>query len=84
MKYFIIPLLLLTSLYASSKNDSLVFKNGNIMVGEIKSMDRGVFQIETDYSDSDFKIEWDKIYAIQTTTSFFITYASLLSGYKTL
>ena len=58
---------------AFSQNDSLIFKNGNIIVGEIKSMDRGVFQIETDYSDSDFKIEWDKIRTINTKTPFFIT-----------
>ena len=32
----------MTKLYASSPNDSLVFKNGNEMSGEIKSMDRGV------------------------------------------
>ena len=73
MKYLFMLLVLISSLYASAKNDSLVFNNGNTMVGEIKSMDRGVFQIETDYSDSDFKIEWDKIYAINTTTSFLIT-----------
>lgn len=31
------------------------------MTGEIKSMNKGVLVIETDYSDSDFKIEWEKI-----------------------
>ncbi len=48
------------SLFAQQP-DSIVFKNGNYIVGEIKSMDRGIIQIETDYSDSDFKIEWEGI-----------------------
>ena len=36
-------------------------------------MERGILQIETDYSNTDFKIEWDQIQAIRTSTSFFIT-----------
>jgi hypothetical protein len=37
----IILLFSFTRLYASAPIDSLIFKNGNIMDGEIKSMDRG-------------------------------------------
>ena len=36
-------------------------------------MDRGILQIETDYSDSDFKIEWEKISRIKTESHFFVT-----------
>ena len=39
-----------------AQSDSIVFKNGNIIVGEIKSMDKGVLTIETSYSDKDFAI----------------------------
>jgi len=53
--------------------DSLVFKNGNFVVGEVKGMDRGVLTIETDYSDDDFTIEWDGIHEIYTVTYFLIT-----------
>jgi hypothetical protein len=53
--------------------DTLILNNNNIIVGEIKSMDRGVIQIETDYSDSDFKIEWEKISSINTESHFFVT-----------
>ena len=53
--------------------DSLSFQNGNFIVGEAKSMDRGVLIMETDYSDSDFKIEWEGIREIYTQTSFLIT-----------
>jgi len=46
---------------ARAQNDSLVFDRGNVVVGEIKEMSRGVITVETDYSDSDFKIEWEKV-----------------------
>ena len=69
-----ILLLIFISLCVYAQNDSLVFKNGNIIVGEIKSMDRGVVVVSTDYSDSDFKIEWDKIITIRTVSIFFIRF----------
>jgi hypothetical protein len=76
MKYYYCFVLIilfpgLQSLFAQS--DSLILKNGNVIIGEIKNMDRGVLTIETDYSDSDFKIEWDGINEIHTVSSFLIT-----------
>ena len=53
-------------LISFGQNDTLVFSNNDLMVGEIKEMSRGVITIETDYSDSDFKIEWQKIKEIRT------------------
>lgn len=61
------------SLAAYSQHDSLVLKNGNIIVGEIKSLDKGVVMIETDYSKNDFSIEWLGIKEIYATTHFLIT-----------
>jgi hypothetical protein len=58
-------------LYA--QNDSLLLKNDDIIVGEIKSMDRGVLTIETDYSDKDFKIEWSGITEIHAESFFLIS-----------
>ncbi|MDW7691137.1 DUF481 domain-containing protein [Flammeovirgaceae bacterium SG7u.111] len=52
--------------------DSLYLTNGDMIVGEIKGMDRGVLTIETDYSDSDFKIEWDGISTIFSNSFFLI------------
>lgn len=57
----------------SAKADSLVLKNGNVIVGDIKNMDKGVLQIETPYSDSDFKIEWSGVKEIYTNTTFLVT-----------
>lgn len=55
-----------------AQTDSLVFTNNNIMVGEVKSMNKGVVTIETDYSDSDFKIEWDKVKELYSESSYLI------------
>jgi len=53
--------------------DSLIFKKGNRIMGEIKGMDRGVLTIETDYSKNDFTIEWVEIKEVYTKTQFLIT-----------
>ena len=70
-------LLLLNLLFVVSETmaqtDSLIFKNDNYIVGEIKNMNRNILKIETDYSDDDFTIEWDGIKEIYTTTFFLIT-----------
>jgi hypothetical protein len=59
--------------------DSLIFTSGEYLLGEIESMERGVLLFETDYSDSDFKIEWDKLAQIYTETYLFV---SLSDGNK--
>ncbi|WP_373396631.1 DUF481 domain-containing protein [Algoriphagus halophilus] len=59
------------SMYAQT--DSLILKNKDVIIGEIKSMDRGVLTIETDYSDSDFKISWDGIAQLYSNAKYLIT-----------
>ena len=61
------------SFQVSAQIDSLLLGNNNLIVGEIKSMDKGVLTIETEYSDSDFKITWDEIKTISSQTNFLIT-----------
>jgi hypothetical protein len=61
------------SIQAVAQADSVVFRNGNYVVGEIKSMTRNVLKIETDYSDEDFAVEWDGIREIYSKTHFLIT-----------
>lgn len=61
------------ALAATAQKDSLVLSNGNVIVGEIKSMDKGVLVIETDYSKSDFNIEWSGIKEIYSSNRFLIT-----------
>lgn len=56
-----------------AQNDTIVLKNKDKIVGEIKSMDRGVVIIETDYSDSDFNITWIDIIGIKSKQTYLMT-----------
>jgi hypothetical protein len=58
---------------AYSQSDSLVLKNNDIMVGEIKSMTNGVLTIETSYSKKDFTVEWSGIKSVYSKTNFLIS-----------
>lgn len=74
LKYLVlIHLVLLSQMISFAQRDSLIFKNGDIIVGEIKSMDQGVLTIETDYSKNDFTIEWSGLREIYSTNRFLIT-----------
>src|SRR4051794_5975626 len=55
-----------------AQNDSLVLKNGDIIVGEIKSMDRGVVIVETEYSKTDFSIEWSGVKEVYSKLFFML------------
>lgn len=72
-KMLLLTITILSITVAYSQNDSLVLKNGDVIIGELKNMDRGVATFETDYSDSDFKIEWDGITKIYTSSNYMIT-----------
>jgi len=56
-----------------AQQDSIEFKNSDLVVGDVKGLNRNVLTIETDYSDSDFKIEWNGVKKIKTQTFFLIT-----------
>lgn len=72
--YFIwIAVMCFLPIIAFGQKDSLVMTNGDLMVGEIKSLDKGVLFVETPYSDKDFNIKWDEIKEIYSTTRFLIT-----------
>jgi hypothetical protein len=77
MKKILLPLFLSLFLIAGhslyAQIDSLVMKTGEILVGEVKELKRGVIIIETDYSDSDFQVEWDKVDYINTERFYIIT-----------
>jgi hypothetical protein len=56
-----------------AQHDSLIMKNGDVIVGEIKSMDRGVVTIETGYSKNDFTVKWGGIRKIFSQHIFMVT-----------
>ena len=74
MRYFLFVILLFfTAENVMAVNDTLVVSNGNVLVGELKNMDKSVIQMETDYSDDDFKIDWDMVKEIYSDRLFIIT-----------
>lgn len=72
-KSLLYTLFFITSFSSYAQTDSLILKNKDIIIGEIKGMDKGVLTIETDYSDSDFKVSWGGISKIYSETNFLIT-----------
>lgn len=73
MKFNLIVLILLLANLAIAQQDSLVFVNGDIILGECKGMTQGVLKLETDYSETDFEIEWSGVEFINTETYFLIS-----------
>ena len=66
-------LLILITAPIQAQVDTLVMSNGDVLIGEIKELQQGVIKMETDYSDKDFAIEWNKVREIYTTTTFVIS-----------
>jgi len=58
---------------AWSQNDTLILKNNDRLIGEIKKMERGILTIETDYSDDDFTVKWINISSINSARNYLIT-----------
>lgn len=53
-------------------NDSIKFKNNNVLIGEIKTLINGVLTMKTHYSDKDFKIEYKEVKEIYLDQIFLI------------
>jgi hypothetical protein len=75
-KILLFTIIIFGAFTAFSQNDSLVLINGDVIIGELKSMDKGVAVIETGYSDDDLTIKWDGIKEIYTEASYLVTLSS--------
>src|SRR6476659_7017946 len=53
-------------------NDVVITTTGDRLVGEIKKVEKDVLTLSTDYSDSDFKIKWEKIASIESERQFIV------------
>src|SRR5688500_16410903 len=84
MKNLLFIVTLITAVPCLGQKDSIILKNKDVIVGEVKSLDRGVLTIETGYSDADFKIEWDGIKEIFTTSSFLLIHQTGRRVHSTL
>ena len=66
-------LVFLIPFFATAQKDTIVAKNGDVISGEVKGMTKSVLKMKTNYSDSDFAIEWNGIKQIKTKTTFLVT-----------
>lgn len=55
---------------SASAQDTLRLSNGDLLHGEIKSLNKSVVTIETGYSDDDFKVEWEGVVEISSPRKF--------------
>ena len=69
---FAILLLFITVAAASAQTDVVTTTTGEKLVGEIKKVEKDVLTMSTAYSDSDFKIEWDKVASIESDRQFLV------------
>jgi hypothetical protein len=68
---------MLMALYTSAlAQDTLRLSNGDLLHGEIKSLNKSVVTIETGYSDADFKVEWEDVVEISSPRKFTIFLSS--------
>ncbi|MEP2026900.1 MAG: DUF481 domain-containing protein [Reichenbachiella sp.] len=65
-------LLLISFLSVGQNQDTVYLKNGHVLIGEIKILENGVLKVETEYSENDFTIEWEKVKSLKTQTNFVI------------
>src|SRR5687767_5399284 len=72
-KNLLVCCFLFIGIAVQAQKDSLVLINGDVIVGEIKSMDKGVLTIETAYSKNDFTVEWSGIREIFSKSHFLVT-----------
>ena len=73
-KRFILLLLLLCLNYiGKAQNDSIKLADGQILIGDVESLDQSILVFSTSFSDSDFKIKWWKVKEIYSKKQYIIT-----------
>ncbi len=81
---YLLVVLSFISLNILHAQDTLVSNDNTVLIGEIKEMDKGVLSVETDFSDSDFKITWLKIKEIKSQRTFRIILSDQKRYYGTI
>ena len=72
-KFFALSLICLISILSYAQNDTIKLVNNDVLVGEIKEMDRSILVFSTSYDDSDFKIKWGKVKEIKSSRQFIVS-----------
>lgn len=62
-----VAILVIASCHVFAQQDTLYSTTGDVIVGEIKGMSKSVLTFDTDYADSDFKVDWDNVQGLVAT-----------------
>jgi len=73
---FILIVLLHVVASVVQAQDTLRLANGDILHGEIKSLNKSVLVMKTDFSDADFRVKWDKVTELVSKTNFTVFLSS--------
>src|SRR5271169_6733615 len=65
-------ILLAFPLFGRPKIDTIVMKNGDHFMCEIKQLDRGVLYAGLDYVDGTISIDWAKVARVESTQLFLV------------
>jgi putative salt-induced outer membrane protein YdiY len=56
-----------------AQSDSLILDNGNLIVGEIKGLDKDILQMKTEYGREVFRIKWEEVSEIYSSSTYIVT-----------
>ncbi len=59
-----------------SAQDIVELNNGDKIVGDFKSLDNGVLEIEPDYSEENFLIDWESVVSLKTQDHYIVHLAN--------
>lgn len=65
-------LCVLLSVRVLGQTDKVYTITGDVLIGELKSLQKGVLLFDTDYADSKFQIDWDEVAGVQIDKDYLI------------
>jgi hypothetical protein len=68
----LIAVLFTTPLFARTKTDVIVMRNGDRFTGEIKGLDAGILYVSFDYIDGTISIQWSKVDHLESQQLFLV------------
>lgn len=75
-----IAFILLLSLFVHTGSilaqDVITLSNGDTINGDIKNLDKGILEVETEYSDDNFTMNWESVINLKSSNNFLIILAT--------
>lgn len=62
-----------TDLYAKRKDDKLVLSNGDVVVGEVKKLDKGQLYFKTGWVLDTFQADWAKVQTLESQDAYHVS-----------